>query len=100
MHTYIHTCIYAYIHTYNVKMTFYDYFQMPAMIVNGIFRIIRPKPRVQISLRVLNKVADDLSVDCVFTLNTPISSGGGGGHLGTEGGRTFVTDFAEEGVFY
>ena len=24
---------------------------------------------------------------------------GGGGHSGTEGGRTFVTYFAEEGVF-
>ena len=26
--------------------------------------------------------------------------GGGGGHSGTEGGRTFVTYFAEEGVFF
>ena len=25
---------------------------------------------------------------------------GGGGHSGTEGGRTFVTYFAEEGVFF
>ena len=26
--------------------------------------------------------------------------GGGGGHLGTEGGRTLVTYFTEEGVFF
>ena len=26
--------------------------------------------------------------------------GGGGGHSGTEGGRTLVTYFAEEGVFF
>ena len=26
--------------------------------------------------------------------------GGGGGHSGTEGGRTFVTYFAEKGVFF
>ena len=26
--------------------------------------------------------------------------GGGGGHSGTEGGRTFVTYFAKEGVFF
>ena len=28
------------------------------------------------------------------------SRGGGGGHSGTEGGRTLVTYFAEEGVFF
>ena len=33
-----------------------------------------------------------------FTEGT--SRGGGGGHSGTEGGRTFVTYFAEEGVFF
>ena len=30
----------------------------------------------------------------------PEVGGGGGGHSGTEGGRTFVTYFAEEGVFF
>ena len=36
-----------------------------------------------------------------FVIDTPGGGGGGeGGHSGTEGGRTCVTYFAEEGVFF
>ena len=33
-------------------------------------------------------------------VSTPACAPGGGGHSGTQGGRTLVTYFAEEGVFF
>ena len=38
--------------------------------------------------------------DCNDECNDDHIPGGGGGHSGTEGGRTRVTYFAEEGVFF
>ena len=52
-------------------------------------------------------LTDPLVLPCVLNVTPYLKSaivfmtrGGGGGHSGTGGGRTFVTYFAEEGVFF
>ena len=51
---------------------------------------------------VINKAVSMLSMQflCILQRATVLQNPGGGGHSGTEGGRTLVTYFAEEGVFF
>ena len=52
-----------------------------------------------------NPLSNPLSINgphvslCMFVIACVLRPGGGG-HSGTEGGRTLVTYFAEEGVFF